>query len=85
MPDVPSTHWLLAKDAMVIGDGPHPLGQDGSRWVQIRQEETASPGNDTTRLALASVLGLNATLESQTNWLQRWSKQKFQREERRHQ
>jgi hypothetical protein len=35
----------------------------------------------TTGLALASVLGLNATLESQTNWLQRWLKQKVQREE----
>jgi hypothetical protein len=35
----------------------------------------------TTGLARASVLGLNATLESQTNWLQRWSKQKVQREE----
>jgi hypothetical protein len=30
----------------------------------------------TTGLALASVLGRNATLESETNWLLRWSKQK---------
>jgi hypothetical protein len=49
--------------------------------VRIRHEEIANLTDDYHRTALASVLGLNATLESQTNWLQRWLKQKVQREE----
>jgi hypothetical protein len=80
--DLPSTLRALAKDAVVIGgrassSGPgwEPMGaKSGVKRLPILLTIT-------TGLALASVLGLNATLESQTNWLQRWSKQKVQREE----
>jgi hypothetical protein len=75
-PDLPSTLRVLARDAVVIGTGlilRARLGADGCKSGMKRLPILLTI---TTRLALAFVLGLNATLESQTNWLQRRLKQK---------
>jgi hypothetical protein len=78
---VPSTLRVLAKDAVVIGDGRHPPARLGADGCESGMKRLPILLTITTGLALASVLGLNATLELQTNWLQRWLKQKVQREE----
>jgi hypothetical protein len=67
---------LVLPECPSNGDGPHPparLGADGCKSGMKRLPILLTI---TTGLALAPVLGLNATLESQTNWLQRWLKER---------
>jgi len=81
VPDVPSTLRVLAKHAVVIGDGRHPparLGADGCEFGMKRLPIllTITTGR---RQLLCS--GSTRPWKPQTNWLQRWLKQKVQREE----